>query len=450
MAPLFLAAVLAQAGEDPRIESVERLTGPAERPRLWCPLRITLSSARGFRGDLSVSGTYGVTVARAVEVAAGGRGAFLLPALDPLEVAAGETRQRVVQRGVVAEHLIGVDERLPYADALASGGGRVFRKLSREAFEELLPGGALEAFDALLLADAAGLPLAGFETTGAWAVAPAREGAEAFLAGLPPARPRVGAHDDRLAQLAPEGGWVPAKKNFLLFFVTVYVFAGFAALIGIGLRRPRAGVAVAGGTALAFMAIYAFAFPSGHLWITEYACEVASADGRAAEWRVWFVRAGADRTVDLRFSRLVKPVFPAARGADVPFTIRAGGKGSIVEGLKLAPGSVACFAGVEERAAPSLRALPSLSAPLYRASVLLENRNRFLGDLPAGATLPERVGEDEPAPREPDFTLFASRFVAGDSLFGWLARGEGPARDVHSPDVADQREKPRFFLQRLK
>lgn len=448
MSLALAAAILLQA--DPRIERVERLTGDAQRPTLWTPLRITVSSGRGFRGEVVVDTSYNVAFARGVELSPGGRKDVLIPAVDPTEVRVGDARERLPVRGTAVPWLVGVDARLGYADGLASGERFLFRKLTREDLQEFLPGGALEAFDALLLADAEGLPLGAYGVAGVWGVAPDRPAAEAVLSRLEHPRRRLEAVDPPLWQLAPRGGWVPAKRNFTLVFAALYALAGFGGLMALARWRPALAVPGAAVLALLFAGVYFLFFPAGQFWVTEYVCEVAPREGAGGEWKVWFVGSAAEGGTVLRFPRLVKPVFPSPRGSDPQVTVRVGGQGCTVEGVRLKPGGMACFAGAAERPAPSLRCFPALTAPLYRATLLVGNRNRALGDLSAGAEVPPSVLEDEPAPREPDYLHLGSRPVVGDSLFGWLDPGEGPARDVHSPDVADQRRRPGFFVQRLK
>jgi hypothetical protein len=132
-----------------------------------------------------------------------------------------------------------------------------------------------------------------------------------------------------------------------------------------------------------------------------------------------------------------------------PFTLRFSDAGSsVVEDLELAGGVPVAFAGAESRP-PSFRAVDRLPRPLYGASILRGNRNRRLGDLPAGTEVGSlSVPEDEPAPGESDFRAFR-RFIRGDALFGRLDRGEAGTGDVVSADLADARRRPRFFIQRL-
>jgi hypothetical protein len=180
--------------------------------------------------------------------------------------------------------------------------------------------------------------------------------------------------------------------------------------------------------------------------VTEYSFEVVPREGPAAEWRVWFVGSGAPVAARLDFARLVKPVYPDPGNDDRPCRIRVEAKGCGVEGLAVGPDRPACFAGVETRA-PTARASPEFPVPLFRVTVMAGNRNRSLGDLPAGATLPSSVDEDEPAPQDADFRALGLRFVSPDCVFGWLDDKEGPAHDVRSPDLADARERPRFLVQ---
>ncbi len=443
----LLAALLLQAA--PRIEGVDSLAGEIQRPLLWHPLVVTLSSAAGFRGDLVARSSFGFSFAREVVVAAGGRERVILPAIDPDEVSAGGARARLPQDFPAAELLVGVDARLPYAADLASTPGTRFRRIEPGDLKELLSMGLLEAFDALLLSDAAGLPLEAYATAGAWAVVPSREEADEFVAGLRAGSPPIPAVTGTLWALAPAGGWMPARKTSTLFFATVYALAAFLALAVAARFRPTLAPAAVGIAALLSVAAYFLFFPRGRLWVVEDSCEVAGRGGGAAEWRVWFAGSGTALDTRIEFPRLVKPVFPRMGGADEPFTIRVQGRGCVVEGLHLAAGGAACFAGAEDRAS-SMRAVPSLTAPLHQAFVKTGGRTKSLGDLPAGAAVPAEAGEGGEPPRDRRFSSLGFRFTAADCVFGWMDPEERPARDVRSPDLADARERPRFFVQRLK
>jgi hypothetical protein len=447
---ILSAVLLLQA--DPRLEKVERLAGPIHRPLLWCPLAVTVSSANGFKGDVTARSSFGFLFARRVEVAPGGRRRLILPAIDPVEVAAGTSTARVPTERSRAEVLVGVDVRLPWADQAASSEKALFQRIEAEDLRELLDFGLLEAFDLLLLSDPAGLPLAAYGTTGKWVAARTREEGEAAVAGLGKPPPRFEAVDvepQRLWELAPRGGWVPAKKTHAVFFSVLYAFAGFVALAAAARRGPRTAAAAAAGTAVLFVGIYFLFFPRGQLWLVEHSCEVASAEGEAAEWRVWFAGAGAEVKTGIVFPRLVKPVFPTSAGADEPFTVRLEGRGCRVEGLRIPAGRAFCFAAGGDRP-PTMSPGSSFPAPLYRAAVVRGGRHRELGDLPAGAPLPMVTPEGGPAPKDPEFSALASRFTTADGVYGWLDPDERPARDVTSPALADARSRPRFWFRGLK
>ncbi len=449
-AAIVTAVLLLQT--DPLVERVERIAGPVRRPLLWNPLAVTVASASGFNGDVVARSSFGVDFARRVELAPGGRRRVLLPAVDPVEVLAGGASVAVPAARLAPEVLVGVDSRLSFADGLESDDRRVYRKIDAADLEELLGLGLLEAFDLLLLADSAGLPLAAYGSMGRWASPRTPAEAGAAVEGFGPAVPRFEAVDvgpRRLWELAPRGGWVPAKRTHAAFFAALYAFAGFVGLIAAARRGTAALAAAATGLAAVFVGVYFLLFPRGHLWLVEHSCEVVGAGGEAAEWRVWFVGAGATVKADVVFPRLVKPVFQRAAGADEPFTIRLEGRGCRVEGLKISAGGAFCFVAGGDRP-PTMRAAGSVPAGLYGAGVVRGGRHRLMGDLPAGGEVPALVVEDEPLPREPDFAALLSRFLSGDCVFGRLARDERPARDVTSPGLADARARPRLWLQRLR
>lgn len=441
---LVLLALLAQT--DPRIEGVERLTGEIHRPLLWCPLVVTISSASGFKGSVEAQGSAGVSYAREITVAPGGKERILLPALDPVEVSAGPARMKLELPAPRGGSLVGVDARVKFAGELVSNERVVYRRIEARDLRELLSQGLMEAFDALVLDEVEGLPLAAFGASGTWTRATERAAAEEFVGALQPGRRPVEAADgpaQRIWDLAPRGGWMPAKRTFTVFFVTVYAFAGFTAL-AMALRRNarRAPWVVAGVAALFVTAYFAF-FPRGRLWITEYSCEAVSTDGKAAEWKLWFAATGNPLETRIEFPRLVKPVFAGMEGKDAPFTIAVGARGCVVEGLRLPRAGAVCFAGVEERSA-------GLRPDLYRATLMIANRKRPLGDLAAGAALPSEVLEDSPPPRDADFAALGKNLVKGDCVFGWLDPDDRPARDIRSPDLADARVRPRFQVRRLR
>lgn len=449
----LLALSISQAAGDPRIEKVECLLGDAHRPGLFAPLRVTLSSLAGFTGDVVARSSYGYAYAREVRIAAGGTERVLLPAIDPVEVAAGTSAAPVRLSPLTGEQaLVAVDARLDYARDLISSVKVSFKALPAEDLRALFAAGLMEAFDLVLLRDREELPLAAYASVGAWRQAPSRAEADAALAEVRTHRPAINAIDPpwkRLWALAPADRWVPSKRTQAPIFAAMYGFATFVALLVVGPRRARLAAPAVVGVAALFAAAFLVLFPRGRLWAVAHSCEVVVEPGRAAEWRAWFVGSGTAVETGVEFRRLVKPVLEERDAGENAFVIRAKGGGWRVEGLKIAAGRAACFAGVEERAA-SAAVAPSLTVPLRRAHVLLGNRNRSLGDLAAGATLPDAVGEDGPAPQEADFAAMGSRFATGDCAFGWLDRVESPANDVGSDDLADARLRPRFILFRLR
>lgn len=444
MVPLLLLA--AALADDPRITGVERLLGEIRRPWQWAPLAVTLASEAGFRGDLEVKCPNGFRVVREVDVPPGGRIREVLPSLDPQEVGAGASRVRVPSDPSPAELLVCVDARLPFGADLVSDDRILFRRIEPADLRRLLDQGLLEACDFLLLKDDAGLSLGGQPH----AVTPTLDEARGALKeGLRPDRNRIQWVDAAVWEGAPGDGWVPAKRNMGLFLAVIYGFAGFLALAWTARRRPELVPGAAAAVAVLGLGAFAFAYPRGQLWTNECGVEVVPREGDSVEWRLWFVGAAAPVTTSVSFPRVVKPVLPDALASEPGVTLRILEPGCRIEALSLAAGRSLCFATSESRV-PAFRALDVLPAPLHRATLLRNGRNRSLGDLAAGAAVPEETPrEDEPAPRDPAFRPFR-RFVQGDSLFGWLDAGERAATDVHSPELADARRRPRLLIQRLR
>ncbi len=444
MAAVFLVLLLSQG--DPYLEPPERLTGDARRPYLWAPLAVTLSSEKGFRGDVVVRSSFGFSFSRSVELVAGERLRIVMPAIDPDEVQAGTSRVPVRSAAGHARFLVGVDERLTFKSSLPEVDGVHYRPLSKGDLEDLLSLGLMEAFDLLLLSEPEGLQLAALETTGSWRKVGTLAEAEKAVRSLEDPPARIGVVDRRLWDCTPSEEWVPEKKAFTLFFTVVYVFAGFTALVLLGRRRLRWAAAAVVAVAVLFTAVYFLFFPRGQLWMRGNTCEIVTERGKAAEWRVWFAGTGTAIETRLELPRLVKPVFPHSAGAEDPFTIRVGERGCVIEDLKLLPGRPVCFVGVGDRS-PTMQG-PPFSKSLYRATKR-EDGYTFLGDLPAGTPVPKSPPGQKIAPREADFNALGSRFVAGECIFGWLDQEEVPASDVRSEDLAGAYERPRFFLQRL-
>ncbi len=434
----LLVALLAQA--EPRIDKVERLLGDINRPYLWCPLAVTLSSSAGYRGEVAARSSFGFRIAREVDVPAGGRIRVLLPSIDPEEVRAGGAASPVRGEPSSADHLVCVDARLPFASELVSDDRILYRKVEAEDLKRLLAQGLLEACDLLLVADAGSLPLG---TANAWGAAGSLDEARRLVTERLRIAPQVPLVDAELWKLAPAGGWVPAKRDMTLFLGTVYAFAGFAALALLARRHARFAPAGVAAVAALGVAAYVLLFPRGQLWIAEASCEVAPPEGDAVEWRVWFLGAPVPLSTRVEFPRLVKPVLSEASGPEIPFVIRAGEKGCSVQELRLSAGRAVCFAGAEGRP-PTLRGSGRIPVPLYGAGMRRGDRSVRLGDLPAGS---EPAGTEPFEPGEQEARVFG-RFLAGDGLFGRLDRGEGAARDVRSPDLADARLRPRYFIGR--
>lgn len=429
--------VLLALQTDPVFEKVEPVVGNVRRPLLWTPLRVTLSSASDFTGDLVAKSGFGFSVARPITIKAGGREVVLLPAIDPAELRLGQRIFRPSDPVVRPDRIVLVDARLPYAAELVSTEKILYQKVPAEELGRLLPRGLLEAADLVLVPE----PVSG------GTVAATRDAAERAVAAIVDHPPSLEVADRAVWPLAPPENWVPTKKNWALYFATVYAFAAFVALTVVAKRFPRFGLAAVIGVAGLGIAGYA-AFPRSQMWIVGQSAEVAAPAGETREHRLWFVQSALEMTVTrIEFPRLVKPVFATTGGTDDPFTIRVDERGCSVEGLKLVPGRAACFGGEEGRPSRA-RAIEKVEQALRSAVVVRAGRTRFLGDLQAGAAVPVELA-DGGIP--PGFQFDAwKRFVGNDGLFGILPREEQPAATVKSSDLADERDRPPVFIQRFK
>jgi hypothetical protein len=436
---MIAAWVLALALQaDPVIEKVEPIVGSVRRPMLWTPLRVTISSPSDFTGDLVARSGFGFSVARAVSIKAGGRDVILLPAIDPAEIRIGRGTFRPSGNVVRPDRIVIVDARLPYASELVSTEKVLVQKVPAEELARLLPRGLLEAADLVLVPE----PVSG------GTVAPTREAADRAVAAVVDRPPSLEVADRAVWPLAPRENWVPTKKNWALYFATVYLFAAFVALTVVAKRFPKFGLASVAGVAVVGIAGYA-AFPRSQMWIVGQSAEVVSPAGDAREHRIWFLQSALELTVDrIEFPRLVKPVFPSAGGTDDAFTIRVDERGCSVEGLKLVPGRAACFGGEEGKPSPTMRVDGKVEQPLRSAVIVRSGRAKFLGDLAAGAPLPADPGEGG-IPPGPEFEAW-KRFVGGDGLFGVLPKGERPFASVKSRDLADEVDRPPVYVQRFK
>lgn len=422
---------------DPVIEKVEPIVGAVRRPLLWTPLRVTLSSSSDFTGDLVARSGFGFSITRTVTVKAGGREVVLLPAIDPAEVRIGQRTVRPPEAVLRPDRIVLIDARLPYAAELVSTDKILYQKISAEELSRLLPRGLLEAADLVLVQE----PMSG------GTLAPTREGAEKALSAWVDHPPSLEAADRAIWPLAPQESWVPTKKNWALYFATVYAFAAFVALTVVAKRFPRFGLVAVGSVAVLGVAGYA-AYPRSQMWIVSQAAEVATPAGETREHRLWFLQSALEMTSGrIEFPRLVKPVFATTGGTDDPFTIRVDERGCSVEGLKLAPGRAACFGGEEGRPT-TMRAMEKVEQPLRSAVIVRGGRARTLGDLLAGAAVPAEVPEGG-IPPGPQFDAW-KRFVGSDGLFGVRSGEERPAGTVKSADLADERDRPVVFIQRFK
>jgi len=431
-----LLALLLALQADPQIEAVERLAGDVNRPLQWTPLKVTLSSAAGYSGDVVVRSDFNFNVAREVRLAPGGRVSVILASLDAKEVVAGATILKIPGPKLRVEHVVLVDARLSFAADLATSPRTLVQKISAEDLEATRPRGLLEAADLILLRESMG--------PGPGRVVATREDAEKAIAALDEeAPPTLEGVDRSLWTAAPREGWVPLKKTRTLYFATVYAFAAFVGLAVVARRFPNYGLACVVGVALLGMAGYGLVYPRQQVWVVAQSATVVASGGALQDLRVWFVHSPLDLSTTLEFPRYVKPVFPSTAGSNDPFTIRLGDHGCRVEGLALGPVASACFAGIEYPATS-----PDSGSALVDAVVVRGGRTRFLGDLPAGAAPPATVEGEALLHRSPGYDAW-SRFVGKDGLFGLLGRDEARAGDLTSADLAEERERPRALIRRL-
>lgn len=430
----LLTLFLALQG-DPRIERVERVIGNVNRPLLWSPLRVTLSSGSGFSGDVIARSGFGFSVAREVRLRPGGSETFLLPAIDPSEVTAGASSFKIPRSFVRPDLVVLVDSALPYASELASTDKILYQKVPTEELAQALPRGILEAADLVLVK----------EPLGEGTVAPTRVEAERAVAratGHPPALETV----DRLIwPLAPQERWVPTKRGWTLYFAAGYAFAAFLALAVLAKRFPRFGLAAVVGVAFLGIAGYGL-FPRSQMWATGQTVVVVSPAGDAREHRLWFLQSALELPVGpIQFPRLVKPVFPSMAGSEDPFVVRVGDKGCSVEGVRLLPGRGACFGGEEPRPAP-LRPGDPLPSAIHQAVVVRTGHPMFLGEVPAGT----RISKNSEGNSLPPGTSFDAwkRFVGNDGFFGLTGQEERTAADINSRDLVDERDRPSILIVR--
>jgi len=429
---MIAAMVLALALQsDPQIEKVERLAGDVNRPLLWTPLKITVTSATGFDGDLSVRSEFGFQTAKRIQLAAGGRATLILPALDPQEIAAGKTVHRIGRDFVRPDRIVLVDTSLPYAAELTSTSQVLYQKISPEDLLATEPRGLLEAADLIL-------------TTGGPAT---KEDAEKAVRALDEPPAVLEAVDRALWPLAPLGGWVPPKRDWALYFATVYAFSAFVALAVTARRFPKFGLACVAGVAVLGMAGYGVLFPRHQVWVVSDRMEVYES-GRARNHRVWFLNAAAEVETSIVFPLLVKPIFPSSGGTDDPFTLRIDERSCRVEGLKLGPARSACFGGTDAKLSRK-PGLTQVEDPLSACVLVRGGKARFLGDLAAGAPIPTSAEGETPVHRSPGYDAW-SRFVGKDGLFGVLSQDATPSRELESPDLADERERSHDLILRLK
>lgn len=422
MIAAFVLLLALQA--DPAVEKVERVAGDVNRPLLWTPLRITLSSPAGYRGDVVVRSGFGFETAMEVRLAPGGRTTVLVPSLDPKEVVAGKTVHPLARDFVRPERVVLVDSSLPYASELTSTPQVLIQKLAPEDLQALRPQGLLEAADLILTKENAA----------------ARGTADQLLAA-PLERPEgLEAVDRGIWATAPRDGWVPAKKTWALFFAVLYAFSAFVALAVLARRAPKFGLACVAGVAVLGIAGYGALFPRNHLWVV---CDRVEEPAATLTHRVWFLNAASELTTQVEFPLLVKPIFASAAGTDDPYTLRVGWKGCRVEGLKLGVTRTACFGATESRSRASGR------VALVDAVLVRGGRAKFLGDVAAEAPLPGTVDGENAGLRSPAYAAW-SRIVGKDALFGAGDQVAGASNELSSPDLADERVRRQFEIWRLK
>lgn len=425
---MIAAFLLVLALQDPKIETIERVAGDVNRAVLWTPLKVTVSSAAGYTGDLKVQSNFGFAIARPLQLAAGGRATVIVPALDPKSVSAGATTVDVPRGTQRPDRIVLVDSRLPYASELTSTAQTLYQKITPEDLAATRSRGLLEAADLILLKESAG-PGPGF-------VAPTREDADKAVAALGTPVAVIEAVDRALWPLAPQEGWVPAKKTRALFFATVYAFASFVALAVLARRFPKFALACVLGTALLGIGAYMLLFPLGHVFVVGQ-----SVDDDGRELRLWFVGSALDLETSIKFPRLVKPLFATSAGTESPFTLVVDEQGCRVDGLQVGPEKMSCFSATEYVAGGKG------DVALYGAVRVQGGRAKYVGDLAAGAPLPP-VGDGEgPAHRSPGYDAW-SRFVGKDGVFGLVEQGDHPSTDLSSPDLADERQQPRARIRR--
>jgi hypothetical protein len=427
-----LLLLLALQG-DPKIEAVERVAGDVNRPLQWAPLKVTLTSAAGYSGDVVVRSDFNFSVAKEIRLAPGGKATVILASMDPKEVVAGATTFKLPEPKVRADRIILYDERLKYMADMGGPVSVLYLPISPEDLAATRSRGLLECADLILLKEPMG--------PGPGIVVSSKEEADKAIAALGEAPPTLEGVDRAMWTGSPRGGWVPSKKNWTLYFATLYAFAAFVALAVLARRFPKFGLACVAGVAVVGMAGYGLVFPRSQIWVVAQSATVVEPGG-PKEHRVWYVNSPREETTSLEFPRLVKPVFSSTAGSNNPFTIRPGERGCRVEGLSLSPAAPACFAGTEYPAASEA------GRALVDAVVVRGGKTKYLGDLAADATPPATVDGEALLNRSPGFDVWG-RFAGSDGVFGQWGRDELPARDLKSADLADERERPRVLIRRL-
>ncbi|MDP6959789.1 MAG: hypothetical protein QF645_13370, partial [Planctomycetota bacterium] len=217
------------------IEKAEILTGGAFRPGHWAPLEVEVRSAEAMEGDLVVRTDFGFSVVHPVQLSVGGN-RFLLPAIAlsldaPLQIEFRKGGATLFQyerarfgRGLYqSELLIQAEGNSPDAHTV------VFDWIPKPPRLHWY-----EAVDAVV-----GSAPTGYEDMGgilstdvADAVSRARERGKFNSRWFEPIDPAV-------YQLVPADGWVIGQRDFLIWFLVLYLFFSMIILGGLSLWRSR-------------------------------------------------------------------------------------------------------------------------------------------------------------------------------------------------------------------
>jgi hypothetical protein len=332
----------------PVIESIRSITGPVARSGCWFPLKVRVSSASAFEGQIAASADAGFEVTRPVRLAAGGSIDLLLPVVVLNSTAKVEVRLRragaeLERRLLPAQiemlgggRLVLLDKDHPEADTLRSQEYELpdetpvrFVVSDPADWSEAAELGALESVDAVVVREEVALDLSMtlWRTLGGAIVTQPRRDLGNHLA-----KPGVffGAVDNRIAGLVWKDPWIRTKRDAAILFFVVYAFGIFVVAFATWRRNGSPATLVGGvaGVSLAFAAAYGAFFPKGDLSIVAWQAIVDAPEGGAAV-TVAEVRAGRPEPREIVFGRLVKPVSPTvAEAAGRLLELRLGEGGS--------------------------------------------------------------------------------------------------------------------------